>query len=54
MGKPYICPICCGKGTVPQSFYEQPGFGTATSIGEVSCKTCHGEGIVWSPYEAKF
>ena len=48
--RPYRCPVCDGRGTVPAGFYDgDNGCGTATtsSITPETCRTCHGTGIVW-------
>lgn len=44
--KPHRCPVCGGRGTVPCNFYT--GSASTTSTSEVECKSCHGEGILWS------
>src|SRR5438876_39410 len=41
--KPYCCPVCHGRRTVPNCFYGQTP-GTA----EQPCKSCTGTGIVWA------
>jgi predicted methyltransferase len=48
--KPYLCPVCQGKGIVPRDFYDDPnkmGWMTLTFSAPPECKTCKGEGIVW-------
>lgn len=47
--RPYKCPVCEGRGTVPIGFYEtfSQGTTTATVTYDVTCKTCNGTGIVW-------
>ena len=49
MKTPHKCPVCDGRGLVPDWFYlTQPG-GTPTSsgVGDVTCRSCNGSGIVW-------
>lgn len=61
--KPYKCPICLGRGTVPSDFYytpmtyiEEGTTNTDTNVSipyytytlEVECRTCKGTGVVWS------
>ena len=45
MSKPYMCPICYGKGTVPNNFYTD--FGASTSTAPEICKSCRGSGIIF-------
>ncbi len=46
---PHKCPICDGKGTVPNGFYNSTNNTYSTnSTATETCKTCHGSGIVWS------
>lgn len=41
------CPVCLGKGIVPQGFYMTPGWeGFATSTSPDPCRSCDGRGIV--------
>ena len=45
MAKPYLCPVCQGRGVVPAGFY---GLGNLTSsLTPEQCRTCSGFGIVW-------
>ncbi len=45
---PFRCPICNGKGIVPNGFYSSAeGYGTTTDATPETCRTCNGEGIVW-------
>lgn len=44
--KPYACPICGGRGTVPSNFYSNYGSTTMANI-EETCRTCNGAGILW-------
>ncbi len=41
--KPYRCPVCDGKGTMPAGFYGRGGAWPADD----ECKACGGDGIVW-------
>lgn len=47
--KPYKCPVCKGKGIVPDGFYRSFG-DTIISINGTpeQCKSCKGTGVVWS------
>ena len=46
---PHICPVCGGKGFVPNGFYDQTlGIGATTDATPEVCRTCGGDGIVWS------
>ena len=45
MARPYLCPVCIGKGTVPVGFY---GHGDATSnCKPETCRSCQGAGVLW-------
>ena len=46
LAKPHVCPVCCGKGEVPSSFYDKDVMAT-TNNNPVTCRTCSGRGIVW-------
>ncbi len=43
--KPHYCPVCGGKGKLPNGFY---GFAETTSefIPE-NCRSCNGKGVIW-------
>ena len=46
MRRPFKCPVCGGRGIVPNGFYDIfPQ--SITSITPETCKTCHGTGIIW-------
>ncbi len=51
MSKPYMCPVCLGRGKVEGGFYRSNMGGPwSTSGGDLAmetCRTCKGEGIVW-------
>jgi len=45
--KPYLCPVCCGKGIVPAGFYNFPSnCGSITSTWAETCRACNGKGII--------
>ena len=47
MSKPYLCPVCEGRGSVPPGFYSP---GTTYDVTQrETCRTCSGMGIVWAP-----
>lgn len=48
--KPYICPVCNGRGHVPNGFYSVVGGTgwTTSSITPEICRSCNGTGIVWA------
>lgn len=44
------CPVCGGNGQVPNGFYLQTGGQwTTSSTTPEKCRTCKGEGVVFSP-----
>ena len=44
------CPVCEGRGQMPQGFYQSYGSQwTTSSLGAVPCRSCNGLGFVWSP-----
>jgi hypothetical protein len=46
--KPHVCPVCWGKGIVPNNFYLTPGHEwTGQSLSPETCRSCGGSGIVW-------
>jgi DnaJ-class molecular chaperone len=42
---PYVCPVCSGRQTVAQGFYD----GIWMSSQREDCRSCDGTGIVWQP-----
>ena len=47
--KPYKCPVCSGKGFVPNGFYSCTGNSIiSASTAPEQCKSCKGTGVVWS------
>ena len=46
--KPYVCPVCYGKGIVPNGFYLGTSDVWSTfSTEPETCHSCQGTGIVW-------
>ena len=53
--RPYVCPVCGGRGTVPRGFYNYLAASTTDTIPEMCgpsletklCRSCAGTGIVW-------
>lgn len=45
--RPWVCPVCQGKGIVPQGFYHTLGetWGS-TSTAPEQCRACNGSGVV--------
>lgn len=42
-----LCPVCGGRGSVPQSFYSvMPYTGTMTVEPRVTCRACNGRGVI--------
>ena len=41
--KPYICPVCQGKGLLPHDFYPD---NAGTGNESVKCRSCEGKGII--------
>ena len=50
MNQAQICPVCNGKGIVPNGFYNitNPTY-ISTSTAPESCRTCCGSGMVIVP-----
>jgi len=49
MRVPHRCPVCNGRGHVPNGFYGTTNDEwTTSSLTPDVCKTCNGGGIVWS------
>lgn len=44
---PKKCPVCDGKGIVPNGFYNFNINYTAISTSPEKCRTCDGKGILW-------
>lgn len=45
---PFRCPVCEGRRTMLSSFYTRMVVGTGMDT--VECKTCEGDGIIWSDH----
>lgn len=47
--KPFVCPVCGGRGFVASGFYSSTGntWVTTTTAPE-TCRSCQGTGVVWS------
>lgn len=46
MSTPHRCPVCHGRGTVPENFYSRLGVG-ANSNDLTMCRACSGAGALW-------
>jgi len=44
---PYKCPICNGKGNVPQGFYSIDRNRITIGTNPLQCRSCSGSGIIW-------
>lgn len=44
---PYKCPICGGKGIVPQGFYFNHEQVKQAMLTTEKCMTCEGTGVIW-------
>ena len=44
--KPCRCPVCGGRGIVPNGFYTIYADTTNSSTAE-PCRTCNGRGVIW-------
>lgn len=45
---PFRCPVCNGKGVVPNGFYTSVGGSwQSTSLSPEKCRTCNGTGVIW-------
>ena len=40
------CPVCVGRGHVPQGFYSGPFSPGATHTAPETCRSCQGKGMV--------
>jgi len=47
--RPYCCPVCQGRLTMPHGFYEDIPRGSSTSnnTARETCRTCNGTGVIW-------
>ena len=50
MSRPYKCPICEGRGLVPNGFYSAIGvdYCVYSNVNPEKCRSCNGTGIIWS------
>ena len=45
---PHRCPVCNGKGIVPNGFYDTTkNVWTSSSIEPITCRSCNGTGVLW-------
>ena len=45
---PHRCPVCYGKGLVPNGFYNTViKYDSTMSTAPETCRSCNGTGIVW-------
>ena len=44
--RPYMCPVCGGRGIVQNGFYMIYVDTTYSSTAE-QCRTCNGRGVIW-------
>jgi len=51
--QPFVCPVCHGRSSMPSKFYHPAPFGVVEGSCTIepteTCRTCHGQGIVWAP-----
>lgn len=45
---PHRCPVCSGKGIVPNGFYSTSKDWSTTSLTPETCRACMGKGIIFS------
>lgn len=48
---PYKCPVCEGRGIVPNGFYDIPNTQnvyTSSNVAPHTCKSCSGSGIIYT------
>ena len=44
--KPYCCPVCNGRGVLPQGFYNTSERFASSSLADIQCRSCNGRGII--------
>lgn len=47
--QPFRCPVCNGKGLVPNGFYSFEPSRSSVYVSAETCRTCQGTGILWGP-----
>lgn len=48
--EPHRCPVCSGKGIVPNGFYlTDNDWASTTDASPETCRSCNGTGVVWWP-----
>lgn len=48
MSEAQRCPVCYGKGIVPNGFYNSEGeYWMTSDMTPEKCRSCNGTGIVW-------
>ena len=52
MARPYLCPVCKGKGVVPIDFYGPREISSV--MGTITCKTCSGIGVLWDYSDVEY
>lgn len=45
-GRPFVCPVCGGRGTISRGFYDWLAASTTDATPEM-CRSCCSTGIVW-------
>lgn len=53
--EPHVCPVCRGKGFVPNGFYSTTnpyGYYQSTSTWPEICRACQGTGVLWEKESA--
>lgn len=48
MSTPHRYPVCSGRGLVPHGFYLTVNEFASTNTTPEECRTCKGQGILWS------
>ena len=53
---PFVCPVCNGRGLVPNGFYRAIGGQgwSSSSLEPEKCRSCWGTGIVWGTCDNEF
>lgn len=45
--KLYCCPVCYGRGLVPNGFYSEVVITIASDMTSETCRSCWGTGVLW-------